>query len=143
MSSETKPLILDQSSHAEIVRQDDEVWDRFVSRLTTVDKQDTRSVSTVSHPPMRQVRRPPSSHVSGALSPETVRQGVCETGQNVIAGPWKPATPEQVAEHRQRVLEQDPIRWWWEPRYRLADLERAGMDHTEAVALVRSEVEGP
>ena len=128
-----------QSSHVDTVRQDGDEWNCFVSRLTTVRKQDNHNVSAVSHPPMRQVRRPPSSHVSGALCPETVRQGVGETGQNVIAGPWKPSTPEEVTEERRRVVEEEPRLWWWKPRYRLADLERAGMDHADAVDQVRAE----
>lgn len=130
-----------QSSHVDTVRQDGDGWDCFVSRLTTVSNQDNHTVSAVSHPLMRQGRRPPSSHVSGALSPETVRQGVGEIGQNVIFGPWDPAKPEQVAEERRRVLEEAPRRWWWVPRYRLAELEEAGTRRTEAVAQVRAEYE--
>jgi hypothetical protein len=60
---------------------------------------------------------------------------------NIILGPWQPATPEQVAEERRRVLEAEPSRWWWKPRYRLADLERDGMERAQAVAQVRREHE--
>jgi hypothetical protein len=57
----------------------------------------------------------------------------------VSIGPWKPATPEQVANERRRVLEEEPRTWWWMPRYRLAELERRGLSRAEAMAKVRAE----
>ena len=61
-------------------------------------------------------------------------------GELVVIGPWLPHTGEEVAEHRRRVLEEQPKRWWWQPRYRLAELERGGMDRATAVTKVREEV---
>ena len=52
---------------------------------------------------------------------------------------WRPLTPEEAAEEQRRVADEGPRRWWWKPRYRLADLERAGMDHADAVDQVRAE----
>lgn len=61
---------------------------------------------------------------------------------NILFGPWHPATPEQVVEERRRVLKEGPEMWWWQPRYRLADLERGGLSRAEAVQVVREEVAG-
>lgn len=58
----------------------------------------------------------------------------------VILGPWLPTTEGDVAEEWRRVLEEEPSRWWWQPRYRLAELERGGMDRAKAIAKVRDEV---
>ncbi len=61
--------------------------------------------------------------------------------QTVVVGPWRPLAPDQVADERCRVLEEEPRRWWWQPRYRLAELERGGLSRTEAMAKVRAESE--
>ena len=58
----------------------------------------------------------------------------------VILGPWRPTTPDELAEERRRVMEEEPRRWWCQPRYRVAELERSGMDRARAVATVREEV---
>ncbi len=58
---------------------------------------------------------------------------------NLLFGPWNPLTPEQVANERRRVLEEEPRTWWWMPRYRLAELERRGLSRAEAMAKVRAE----
>ena len=63
-------------------------------------------------------------------------------GETVVIGPWFPNTGEEVAVHRRRVLEEQPRRWWWMPRYRLAELERGGLSRAEAVQVVREEVAG-
>jgi len=60
----------------------------------------------------------------------------------VSIGPWKPATPDQMAEERRRVLEEEPRRWWWQPRYRFEELVREGLSRTEAVRTVREEEAG-
>jgi len=61
-------------------------------------------------------------------------------GEMVVIGPWSPNTDEEAAEHRRRVFEEDPRTWWWKPRYRLAVLERAGVNRAVAVAVVQTEV---
>ena len=53
-------------------------------------------------------------------------------------GRW---TPTEIDEEQRRVLKDFPRRWWWKPRYRLAELERDGMARAEAVAQVRAEYE--
>lgn len=58
----------------------------------------------------------------------------------VSLGPWLPTTPDEEVEERWRVLQEGPRRWWWQPRYRLAALERGGMDRAKAIAKVRDEV---
>ena len=61
-------------------------------------------------------------------------------GEMVVIGSWSPNTDEEAAEHRRRVFEEDPRTWWWKPRYRLAVLERAGVNRAVAVAVVQTEV---
>jgi hypothetical protein len=60
----------------------------------------------------------------------------------VSLGPWFPITPDEEVEERRRVLQEGPRRWWWQPRYRLADLEHGGLSRAEAVQVVREEVTG-
>ena len=60
----------------------------------------------------------------------------------VILGPWLPTTLDEVAGESCRVMEEEPRRWWWQPRYQLAELERGGLSQTEAVRAVREEVAG-
>lgn len=59
-----------------------------------------------------------------------------------MVGPWTPATPKEIAEERRRVRDEEPRRWWWEPRYRVAELERGGMGRAAAISKVRAEHEG-
>lgn len=61
---------------------------------------------------------------------------------NILFGPWHPATPEQLVEERRRVLKEGPEMWWWQPRYRLAELERGGLSQAKAMQTVRAEVAG-
>jgi hypothetical protein len=61
-------------------------------------------------------------------------------GETVVIGPWFPSSDEDVTEHRRRVFEEDPQKWWWKPRCRLAVLERAGVNQTMAVAVVQAEL---
>ena len=49
------------------------------------------------------------------------------------------STVEEIAAVRHRVLEMEPRHWWWQPRYRLNDLERGGMSRQEAIRRLRDE----
>jgi hypothetical protein len=49
-----------------------------------------------------------------------------------------PSNPDEVAEVARRVMEEPPSRWWWKPRYLLAELVRGGHDHDEALKVVRA-----
>ena len=84
-------------------------------------------------------------HRRGATSVVDFGRSSCvPSGHNrlpVGAPPWCPSTPEEVAEEQRSVADQQPRLWWWKPRYRLADLERDGMDRAEVVAKVRAECE--
>jgi hypothetical protein len=53
-----------------------------------------------------------------------------------------PSNPDEVAEEARRVMEEPPSRWWWKPRYLLAELVRGGHDHDEALKAVRAKFGG-
>ena len=126
-------------SNSKRLGQDSDRWHRFVQSVVGENKQVTSSVQAVQTPPLGHPGRtclstcpPPLKGVDlGQASPEL---------DNVILGPWEPATEEQLAEERRRVLEEPPRRWWWRPRYQLAELERGGMEREQAVAAIRAEV---
>lgn len=125
-------------SKQKLTGQENEKWREFVQSVVGENKQVTESVQTVQPPPLG---HPGRTSLSRCPPPfKGVDSGQASAGlDNVILGPWAPATPEQVEEERRRVLEAEPRRWWWRPRYRLAELERGGMEREQAVALVRAE----
>jgi hypothetical protein len=82
----------------------------------------------------------PGSRVPVDLIPEIRRHRdeiISLVSDSAVLRRWTPTTDEEAERERHRVLTEKPKHWWWRPRYRLAGLERAGINRATAIAEVR------